>query len=677
MREPGAENRKFVRSTVARKGPRIMKTARIAKAVLPVLVLGAFAVWLGHVSTGVSQAQGQPPLTVFPQCTTTQTTGCADFSVLYVFGAGNKPGQLADPFYPIGLLAQGTDGNLYSTAVGGSHNNLGTIFSLTLAGALKVLYNFDGTLGSQPTGGLMLAKDGYFYGTAPGGGPGGAMYGFGTLFKIRPGDTAPQVIWNFKNGFENPRNPPPNAQQILDDGPGYPTAAPVPGKDGNLYGVTPYTNNYPSGALYRVNTGTGGGYQGIYLFKATDYATVGIGFKGLIAGTDGNLYGTTNGDGRNTPGGWGAVFKYSAGATAPTGVHLFDLTHGAYPNSLIQANDGNLYGTALGGGQYAKGVVYQLTPAGVFAVLHDFAALDGENPIGGLVQAPDGYLYGATQGSGTMAGVVYRIHPGPPDGHGNSFAVVHKFDVTNGSTSGMNPILGKDGNLYGTTKLGGIYNLGVFYRIRIASLASPPPQPTPPTPQPAPGCGGSSIPAGTIAQLVQVEGTVQVTKPDGTIRSLGVCGTISMNDIVETGAKGRAFILFNDNTQLTLAENSKLIIDNFVYGPTDHTKDTVTMRFLRGAFIYVSGLLGKEKAPATIETPLGCLGFRGTEFIARYIAASLEVDLISGTVALPVHVPTKTKQYTAPVKIVSDSSGVKTSPLTQAQYNAIKAQLFP
>jgi uncharacterized repeat protein (TIGR03803 family) len=651
-----------------------MKPARIAKSVLPLLLLGVLLLRLVHVSTPASQAQGQPQLTVFPQCTTTQTTGCADFSVLYVFGTGNKPGQLGDPIYPVGLLAQGADGNLYSTSWGGP-KNLGTIFSLTPAGKLTVLYNFDGTLGSQVTGGLTLAKDGYFYGTAPGGGPGGAMYGFGTLFKIRPGDAAPQVLWNFKNGFENPRKPPPNAQQILDDGPGYPVGAPVPGKDGNLYGVTPYTNNYPSGALYRVNTGTGGGYQGIYLFKATDYATLGVGFKSLIAGTDGNLYGTTNGDGRNTPGGWGAVFKYSPGATAPTGVHVFDSTHGAFPNSLIQANDGNLYGTTLGGGQYLKGVVYQLSPAGVFGVLHDFSALDGENPVGGLVQAPDGYLYGATQGSGTEAGVVYRIHPGPPDGQGNSFAVVHKFDITNGSTSGTNPMLGKDGNLYGTTKLGGKYNYGVFYRLRIASLSSPSPQPTP---QPAPSCRASSTPEGpVVGKVTQVAGVVQVCKPNGTLQTLGAGGVVSMNDTVETGPKGSAFIQFNDNTQMTLSENTSLTIDDFVYGPTEHTKDTAILRVMRGAFIYVSGLLGKEKAPIDIETPFVCIGIRGTEFIARQSAASLEVDLISGTVALPVHDPTKTKQYTAPLKIVSDSSGVKTSPLTQAQYNAIKAQLFP
>jgi uncharacterized repeat protein (TIGR03803 family) len=670
MREPGAENRKFLRSLLARKGARIMKTARIAKAVSPLIVLGVLVVWLGHVSTGVSQAQGQLPFMVFPQCTATQTTGCADFSVLYVFGTGNKPGQLGDPIYPVGLLAQGADGNLYSTSWGGP-KNLGTIFSLTPAGKLTVLYNFDGTLGSQVTGGLTLAKDGYFYGTAPGGGPGGAMYGFGTLFKIRPGDAAPQVLWNFKNGFENPRNPPPNAQQILDDGPGYPVGAPVPGKDGNLYGVTPYTNNYPSGALYRVNAGTGGGYQGIYLFKGTDYATLGVGFKSIIAGTDGNLYGTTNGDGRNTPGGWGAVFKYSPGASAPTGIHVFDSTHGAFPNSLIQANDGNLYGTALGGGLYAKGIVYQLTPSGVLAVLHDFTALDGENPVGGLVQAPDGYLYGATQGSGPMAGVVYRIHPGPPDGQGNSFAVVHKFDISNGSTSGTNPILGKDGNLYGTTKLGGKYNYGVFYRIRIASLASPPtPQPTP---QPAPGCNGSSIPTGAIGQLIQVEGSVQVAgKP------LAVCGSINLNDVVQTGAKSRAFILFKDGTQMTLSENSHLKIDDYVFNPSDERNNKATYSWLHGAFQYLSGLIAKRKDPqVNLETEWGNIGIRGTEFIGRYGAANLEVDLISGTLAIPPNDPLKTKTFTGPITIVMSSAGVKTSPLTQAQYNVIKAQLFP
>jgi len=75
-----------------------------------------------------------------------------------------------DPLY--GVLAQGRDGRLYGTASGGGANGMGTIFKqrTTTGSATIVIYNFSGSDGAYPDGGLTLARDGNFYGTTSGGG---------------------------------------------------------------------------------------------------------------------------------------------------------------------------------------------------------------------------------------------------------------------------------------------------------------------------------------------------------------------------------------------------------------------------------------------------------------------------------------------------------------------------
>jgi uncharacterized repeat protein (TIGR03803 family) len=77
------------------------------------------------------------------------------------------------PQAPIGL-SEGSDGNFYGTTSGGS-NNTGTIYKLTPAGAVTVLYSFaafPATNGNYPVGGLIQSYDGLFYGVANSGGEG-------------------------------------------------------------------------------------------------------------------------------------------------------------------------------------------------------------------------------------------------------------------------------------------------------------------------------------------------------------------------------------------------------------------------------------------------------------------------------------------------------------------------
>ncbi len=94
---------------------------------------------------------------------------------------GSASGDPLSPQYS-GIVAQGVDGNLYSTTPAGGSGGLGTVFKITAQGAVSVLYSFDGTHGKSPYSGLTLGTDGNFYGTASVGG----SNNLGVIFQITP-----------------------------------------------------------------------------------------------------------------------------------------------------------------------------------------------------------------------------------------------------------------------------------------------------------------------------------------------------------------------------------------------------------------------------------------------------------------------------------------------------------
>jgi uncharacterized repeat protein (TIGR03803 family) len=159
---------------------------------------------------------------------------------------------------------------------------------------------------------------------------------------------------------------------------------------------------------------------------------------GLLAGSDGRLYGTSFTGG---PSGGGTVFAIDASGTPYTILHDFPNTTDAFPAApLIQTADGSFYGTTSGFGSH--GSVFRIDPAGVFTVLHSFSGFaDGDGPFAALTRADDGMLYGATMTT------IFRI---APDGTG--FTVLSN----NGAPSGL--IQASDGRLYGAT-FGAVFRL--------------------------------------------------------------------------------------------------------------------------------------------------------------------------------------------------------------------------
>jgi uncharacterized repeat protein (TIGR03803 family) len=288
----------------------------------------------------------------------------AQFTLLYNFGTHS--GDPTHPNYP-GFLVQGRDGNLYSTSNDGGTDNAGTVFKVTPAGQVSVLYSFDGVTGAFPSSGLTLGTDGNFYGTTFENGPSN----YGTVFKITPKGTL-SVLHAFDGS----------------DG-SAPWGAPVEGTDGDFYGTTEDGGSADCGTVYRVTTG--GTFKTLYSFDGT-YGCQPL--APLVLGNDGNFYGTALQGGSNPT--LGTIFKIT-----PAGVitlqHSFDGTHGFSPYApLMQASNGNFYGTTVNGGNN-EGVVFEVSPAGVFTDLDDFdLSQDGGEPFSALVQGTNGVLHGTT-----------------------------------------------------------------------------------------------------------------------------------------------------------------------------------------------------------------------------------------------------------------------------------------
>jgi uncharacterized repeat protein (TIGR03803 family) len=331
--------------------------------------------------------------------------GCGTVFKVTAMGALNMlhsfQGPNLDDADPIGGLFLSIDGNLYGTTNGTHSNDNGTVFRMNPAGTVTTLHYFGGDPdGAWPSATLMQAANGEFYGTTSGGGAAND----GIVFKISHSGTL-ATIYSFCQ------------QPHCADGTN-PTAGLIQATDGNFYGATP-------GTVFKISPGNT--FTTIYTFCSKPNCADGGGaMASLIQATDGNFYGTTIGGGTGTCSGsvgCGTVFKITPGGVLTT-LHSFNNADGALPYAgLVQATDGNFYGTTTVGGNSTCvpsgcGTVFQVTPDGTFTTLHNFDSTDGLSPMGGLVQSTNGNFYGTTVHGGANincdqgCGTVYSLSVG-------------------------------------------------------------------------------------------------------------------------------------------------------------------------------------------------------------------------------------------------------------------------
>jgi uncharacterized repeat protein (TIGR03803 family) len=300
-----------------------------------------------------------------------------------------------------------------------------------------------------------LAGDG-FYGTTAGGGPDGG----GTVFRITPSGLT--TIYSFCTECTDGDNPWGLVQPA----------------DDVFYGTTEEGGAYSAGTVFKITSS--GRLTTVHSFCAggNPCADGNLPFAGLAEGGDGNFYGTTKYGGAagcEPPFGCGTVFKITPAGTLTT-LHSFDGNDGANPSAvLVQASDGNFYGTTESGGAGyygGDGTVFRITPKGKLTTLYSFCVqqgcVDGDAPSAGLVQASDGSLYGTTAsggGSGAV-GTIFKITLR------GALSTLHSFCIGgppcldgDGPTAGL--LQATNGSFYGTTSQGGAGGDGTIFRISV------------------------------------------------------------------------------------------------------------------------------------------------------------------------------------------------------------------
>ena len=235
---------------------------------------------------------------------------------------------------------------------------------------------------------------------------------------------------------------------------GDPESGLILASDGRYYGTAPNGGVYGLGSIYVLEPDGNGGFawSNLYAFKTADPAG-NHPMASLIQASDGNLYGTAAG------GGSCQIFRSDLQGNV-TELHVAPCADGP-ASRLLEAGDGHLYGTTPKFGVSSFGTLYRIDFAGNFNLVHVFTAAEG-SPNSALTVGPDGLFYGtATGGTAPGAGaIVYRT-----DSAGN-ITVVHAFSGTDGYWPSGDLILASDGWLYGTTEGGGgSGNAGSIYRI--------------------------------------------------------------------------------------------------------------------------------------------------------------------------------------------------------------------
>jgi uncharacterized repeat protein (TIGR03803 family) len=313
-------------------------------------------------------------------------------NVIYSLGANSTDGA-----YPTAGLVFDRAGNLYGTTEIGGMYGQGTVFQLTPPTSQggswteAVLWSFGATGdGRQPFSDLILDASRHLYGTTSVGGG----YGAGTVFRLTPhtgGKWSEDILSSFGPDTANGYNP--RAGVTLD-------------KSGNLYGTTAAggSSGLGKGVVYKLSPTSRLPWSETVLFKFTQQTGENP-ISTVIFDSLGNLYGTVS-----EPG--GGAFELT-----PKGKERTLLFGGApgpsvpYAGVLIQGS--TLYGTTNVGGTQEQGTVFQIhgtTATVLYSFCSELNCADGSLPQAAIV-ARNGDLYGTAAGGGANGGwgVVYEI----------------------------------------------------------------------------------------------------------------------------------------------------------------------------------------------------------------------------------------------------------------------------
>jgi uncharacterized repeat protein (TIGR03803 family) len=326
--------------------------------------------------------------------------------------------------------------------------------------------------GADPQSPLVMDVSGNLFGTTPDGG----AYGNGTVYEVTRGSSTITALAAFEDNVD--------AQGPL-----------VIDENGNLFGATFYGGAGNYGSIFEVVKGSG-----VISTLVSFSSSLGTGpVDGLVADTQGNLYGNTTAGGIY---GNGTIFKLPRGASTPivlssiddaavrprggmavdasgdlfgiTNYTVYELpvgaskpnTVGSFPSfhgpttGVLLDQSGNVFGATESGGANGKGSLFEIVKgSGTVTTLASFNESNGDNPT---LPAMDslGNLYGNTwSGGSTGGGVVYKLATGS-----GMISVLGTF-AFNGGGVGPSVVVDAAGNVSGITPSGGQARSGRIYQV--------------------------------------------------------------------------------------------------------------------------------------------------------------------------------------------------------------------
>ncbi len=370
----------------------------------------------------------------------------ATLKVLYTFKAvGGTPTALVE-------VSPGTFLGVSGTSPG--------LFSITSAGAYHYFYAFPPDPQDTVATGLTPALNGQIYGAASNL---GTVTTFSELFSVAADGKVTNHAYNGSTQG--------GAEYLVQD------------PDGYLYTFFALSEN-PIPIFTRVD------YQGNPTSLYTFSASQGLPYVLLLGASD-DFYGLALMP-SNT--GKGGIFRLTPSGSFSWIVPSMPIAGaGSYAVSLVEAANGNFYGTQPEGGSSDAGSIYQVTPSGAIKTLYEFPQKQLGLPET-LLQASDGMLYGTARGEYNTGfhgySSVFRLDPST-----GAFQTIYSFKNLALGECECTLVQGSDGKLYGASQDVGTYGGGTIWQL---DAGLPPPLPH----------VGSVIPqAGSAGEKVLLWGT--------------------------------------------------------------------------------------------------------------------------------------------------------------------------
>lgn len=324
---------------------------------------------------------------------------------------------------------------LYGTALGGSTNLSGCIYSIDTNGSgFRVIYSFDSNRWGAAYSTLCYAS-GKFYGCSQEG-----AHDSGTVFSIDTSGANYKDIFSF-NGPDGRSNG--RVQLVVF---GY-----------KIYGMTFYGGTYHYGTIFSIDT-NGGGFKDIHDFNYSNGAYP----YGALMLIGKSLYGMTTLGGVDSD---GCIFSIDTSGAGYRILHSFSGNDGYEPYSSLTLSGSTLYATTTAGGTYSSGTIFSIDTSGSgFTNLFNFNGFNGFSPLCNFVIS-GGVLTGIVEfGGANNDGCIFSIET-----NGTNFTDLFDFNGANGVQPEDN-LFPAGNTLYGTTTVGGYFNDGEVFRFKDTAI---------------------------------------------------------------------------------------------------------------------------------------------------------------------------------------------------------------